>query len=146
MPVYCLAYLHGCLKAEGLQDKLEELEDAQDKLEDMSERLEDLQSDVADLIQANNELTEQSQKYYREARDKERQLAESRELLKAMRQQLETVKSSAPKTQIDRDNEILALVEAGMSLSQVGDKFGLSKSSVHAAKERAKKRREQKTA
>lgn len=146
MPVYCLAYLHGCLKAEGLQNKLEELEDAQDKLEDMSERLEDLQSDVADLIQANNELTEQSQKYYREARDKERQLAESRELLKAMRQQLETVKSSAPKTQIDRDNEILALVEAGMSLSQIGDKFGLSKSSVHAAKERAKKRREQKTA
>ena len=88
----------------------------------------------------------QSQKYYREARDKERQLAESKELLKAMRQQLDAVKASAPKTQIDRDNEILALVEAGMSLSQIGDKFGLSKSSVHAAKERAKKRREQKTA
>ena len=44
--------------------------------------------------------------------------------------------ASAPENQ---DNEILRLFESGMSLSQIGARFGISKSSAHAAKERAKK-------
>lgn len=153
MPVYCLGYLHGCKGVEELTEQVSQLEDVQDqfdklqyKAQDMQDDLNDFRKEVENLYTENEQLREQEIEY-RHA------LTASDEVIKRLREEIDQLKnervapepekpafSTAPASKPEnQDSEILRLFESGMSLSQIGARFGISKSSAHAAKERAKK-------
>ncbi len=153
MPVYCLGYLHGCKGVEELTEQVSQLEDVQEqfdklqyKAQDMQDDLNDFRKEVESLYAENEQLREQGSEY-RHA------LTASDEVIKRLREEIDQLKneqvapepekpafSAAPASKPEnQDSEILRLFESGMSLSQIGARFGISKSSAHAAKERAKK-------
>lgn len=153
MPVYCLGYLHGCKGVEELTEQVSQLEDVQErfdklqyKAQDMQDDLNDFRKEVESLYTENEQLREQGSEY-RHA------LTASDEVIKRLREEIDLLKneqvapepekpafSAAPASEPEnQDSEILRLFESGMSLSQIGARFGISKSSAHAAKERAKK-------
>lgn len=153
MPVYCLGYLHGCKGIEELTEQVSQLEDVQEqfdklqyKAQDMQDDLNDFRKEVENLYTENEQLREQGSEY-RHA------LTASDEVIKRLREEIDRLKneqvapepekpafSTAPAGKPEnQDSEILRLFESGMSLSQIGARFGISKSSAHAAKERAKK-------
>lgn len=153
MPVYCLGYLHGCKGVEELTEQVSKLEEVQDqfdklqyKAQDMQDDLNDFRKEVENLYTENEQLREQGSEY-RHA------LTASDEVIKRLREEIDRLKneqvapepekpafSTAPAGKPEnQDSEILRLFESGMSLSQIGARFGISKSSAHAAKERAKK-------
>lgn len=153
MPVYCLGYLHGCKGVEELSEQVSQLEDVQEqfdklqyKAQDMQDDLNDFRKEVESLYAENEQLREQGSEY-RHA------LTASDEVIKRLREEIDQLKneqvalepekpafSTAPASEPEnQDSEILRLFESGMSLSQIGARFGISKSSAHAAKERAKK-------
>ena len=155
MPVYCLGYLHGCKGVEELTEQVSQLEDVQEqfdklqyKAQDMQDDLNDFRKEVESLYTENEQLREQGSEY-------QHALTASDEVIKRLREEIDQLKNEqvAPETEPEKpafstapasepenqDSEILRLFESGMSLSQIGARFGISKSSAHAAKERAKK-------
>lgn len=116
----------------------------------MQDDLNDFRKEVENLYTENQRLRERGNEY-RHA------LTASDEVIKRLREEIDRLRnahvasepeieperpafSAAPASEPEnQDSEILRLFESGMSLSQIGARFGISKSSAHAAKERAKK-------
>lgn len=118
MPVYCL-----------LNDFRKEVEN----LYTENQRLRERGSEYRHALTASDEVIQRLREEMNQLRN-ERAAPESE--TEPEKPAFSTAPASEPENQ---DSEILRLFESGMSLSQIGARFGISKSSAHAAKERAKK-------
>ena len=152
MPVYCLGYLHGCKGIEELSEQVSQLEEVQerfdrlqDKTQDMQDDLNDFRKEVENLYTENQRLREQGSEYRHALTASDEVIQRLRGELsrqgtaRAVSPNLETPEETPAQNQGDQDSEILRLFESGMSLSQIGKQFGISKTSAYTAKERAKK-------
>lgn len=161
MPVYCLGYLHGCKGVEELSEQLSQLDGVQERFDKLHDKAQDMQDGLNELNQEVSKLYAENQSLYTENRQLEAREAEYRQALAAsdaviqqlqeelsqlgtaqncaVSPNLETPEEAPAPNQGNQDSEILRLFESGMSLSQIGKQFGISKTSAYTAKERAKK-------
>ena len=157
MPVYCPGYLHGCKGIEELSEQVTQLEEVQERFDRLQDKAQDMQDDLNDFRKEVENLYTENQRLREQGSEYRHALTASDEVIQRLREEINSFKndrvapeaetgpekpafSAAPASEPEnQDSEILRLFEAGMSLSQIGARFGISKSSAHAAKERAKK-------
>ena len=157
MPVYCLGYLHGCKGIEELSEQVSQLEEVQERFDRLQDKTQDMQDDLNDFRKEVENLYTENQRLREQGSEYRHALTASDEVIQRLRGEIDRLRNerAAPESETEpekpafstapasepenQDSEILRLFESGMSLSQIGARFGISKSSAHAAKERAKK-------
>lgn len=157
LAVYARVYLHGCKGIEELSEQVSQLEEVQERFDRLQDKAQDMQDDLNDFRKEVENLYTENQRLREQGSEYRHALTASDEVIKRLREEIDRLRNahvaSEPETEPEKpafstapasepenqDSEILRLFESGMSLSQIGARFGISKSSAHAAKERAKK-------